>query len=175
MKRPALVPRLALLLALPVASLCAADELLPPERNPATHILLGPAQAGIVAAVQAADDERVAAILAADPARLDAIFSDQLRYTHSTGKVDTKPSFTKALVSHETVYESCEYLQRDFHLASADIVLMTGRMMIKARSTGGSFASEVSLLAVWRLEGGKWRFLAWQSARLTPPPAPAAK
>jgi len=26
---------------------------------------------------------------------------------------------------------------------------------------------------VWRLEGGKWRFLAWQSCRLPEPAAPA--
>ena len=35
--------------------------------------------AKIIAAVHAADDERVAATIAADPKRLDAIFSDRAR------------------------------------------------------------------------------------------------
>lgn len=175
MNHSSFLARLALLAMLPVAFLWAIDEPAPAVSNPAKHVLLAPAEIGPLAAVRAADDERVAAILAADPARLDAILSDQLRYTHSTGKVDTKQTFVAALVSHATVYETCDYLQREFHPASPDIVLMTGRMNIKARSTAGSFASEVSLLAVWRLEGGKWRFLSWQSAKLTPVAAPAAK
>jgi len=171
MKRVALTHRLILLLALSAASLGAVDELAPSVRDPATHVLLGPAEARIIAAVRAADDERVAAVLAADSARLDAILSDDLRYTHSTGKVETKRSYTETLVAHTTIYETYEYLQRDFHPVTTDIVLMTGRMVIKARSSAGSFASEVSLLAVWRLEGGKWRFLAWHSAKLAPPTA----
>jgi hypothetical protein len=171
MKRSAFAHCLALLLVLPVASLRAADELSLPARNPAAHVLLGPAATALIAAVRAADDERVVAVRSADPARLDAILSDQLRYTHSNAKVDTKQSYMDALVSHQTVYEVYEYQQRDFHVASADIVLMTGRMTIKARSAAGSFASDVSILAVWRLEAGKWRFLAWQSAKLTPPAA----
>lgn len=168
MKRFALLHRFTLLLALSVASFGAVDDLAPAVRDPVTHILLGPAEARIIAAVRAADDERVAAVLSADPARLDAVLSDQLRYTHSTGKVETKQSYTDALVTHATVYETYEYLQRDFHPVTPDIVLMTGRMKIKARSSAGDFASEVSLLAVWRLEGGQWRFLAWQSAKLAP-------
>jgi hypothetical protein len=173
MKRPAVGLHLALLLVLPAASFGAVEEPSPVVRNPVTHVLLAPAETQLISAVRAADDERVGAILAADRARLDAILSDQLRYTHSNGSVDTKQTFIEALVTRGTVYETCDYLLRDFHPASADIVLMTGRMNLKARSTAGSFASEVSLLGVWRLEDGRWRFLAWQSAKLTPPPAPA--
>jgi ketosteroid isomerase-like protein len=149
----------------------ASDDLTSSVSGSTDHVLLAPAEGVQLAAVRAADDERVAAVLAADPARLNAILSDQLRYTHANGKVDTKQSYTEALVSHKTVYETYAYTQRDFHPATADIVLMTGRMMIKAKSTTGSLASEVSILAVWRLEGGHWRFLAWQSAKLTPPAA----
>src|SRR6185503_14156030 len=47
----------------------------------------------VIAAVRAADDERRAAILAADRSRLDAIFSDALTYTHSSGKIDSKASY----------------------------------------------------------------------------------
>src|SRR4051812_42829138 len=82
-----LIPRLLLLLALATASLAAADDKL-------------------TAAVRAADDERLAATQAADPARLDAIFSDQLRYAHSSGKVDSKDSYVKSLTSRSTIYAS---------------------------------------------------------------------
>ena len=134
------------------------------------------AAADETAALRAADDERVAAILAADGARLDAIFSDDLSYTHSNGKHDTKKSYMDSLVSHKTVYKSYDYQQKDFSLASPDIALMTAHLLITSSSDGKEVHNDLSILAVWRKEAGKWRFLAWQSAKLpAPAPAPAAK
>jgi len=123
----------------------------------------------LTAAVRAADDERVAATIAADPARLDAIFSADLHYAHSSGKVDTKASYSQSLTSHSTVYETIEYAQRDFLPAGPGVVLMTGRALIKSRNAG---LLDLNFLAVWREENGHWRFLAWQSCK-NPPPAPA--
>lgn len=125
-----------------------------------------------IAAVRAADDERVAAILAADAPRLDAIFSDDLSYTHSNGQHDTKESYTDTLVTHKTIYRTYNYQTRDFRLVSPDIALMTARVLITSANSGNEVALDLSVLAVFRKENGKWRFLAWQSARL---PAAAAK
>jgi hypothetical protein len=58
----------------------------------------------VIATVRAADDERVAATMAADPARMDAIFSDQLHYAHSHGKIDTKKSYVDSLLTRKTIY-----------------------------------------------------------------------
>src|SRR5688572_22311995 len=131
MKRRAL-PFFPLLVFFPLAGLFAANDLAPAPRNPATHVLLGPAEVALVTAVRAADDERVAATIAADPARLDAIYSDQLHYGHSNGIVDTKASFVESLTSRRSVYESVEYLQRDFIPAGPGVVLMKGRALVRA-------------------------------------------
>lgn len=127
--------------------------------------------AEVIAAVRAADDERVAAILAADPVRLDAIFSDQLRYGHSNGKVDDKASFVQSLTSRKTIYESFNYQERAFTVAGPGVVLMTGRVIARAISAGPPVALDLNFLAAWREEHGRWRFLAWQSAKLAPPVA----
>ncbi len=147
--------RLLLLLALVSVRLAAADD-------------------ALIAAVRAADDERVAATQAADPARLEAIFSDQLHYAHSSGKIDTKASYVKSLVSRSTIYESIKYEVRNFLPAGPGIVLMTGRVEIHATNSGQKVANNLNFLAVWREEGGKWRFLAWQSCK-NPPPVPPGK
>src|SRR5438132_1138360 len=104
------LPRLLLLLSLVVASLPAAEDKL-------------------TAAVRAADDERLAATQAADQSRLNAIFSDQLRYAHSSGRVDSKESYVKSLTSHSTIYESFDYQERTFTPAGPGVVLMTGRVV----------------------------------------------
>jgi len=132
--------------------------------------------ADIIAAVKTADDKRVAALIKADVAALDPFLSEQLRYAHSNGVIDTKASYRESVATHRSVYNSVEYLQRDFVPAAPGIVLMAGRALIKAGSTTQQNQLDLNYLAVWRLEDGQWRFLAWQSCRNPPPsPPPAAK
>ncbi len=136
-----------------------------------TAVALRAADSKIIAAVRAADDERVKATQSGDRARLDAIYSDDLHYAHSSAKVDTKASYLDSLVSRRTVYSRYDYQQRDFRPVAPGIVLMTGRVTITVGTTGQP-PMELSYLAVWREEKGKWRFLAWQSCKV---PDPAAK
>ncbi len=127
-----------------------------------------------LAAVRAADDERAAATIAADKARLGAIFSDELRYSHSTGAVDTKASYSDTLVSGRTKYLLIDYQERNFTFPAPGIALMTGRAHIKSSSATATNDNILGFLAVWREEKGHWRFLAWQSCKI-PPPTSAAK
>jgi hypothetical protein len=120
--------------------------------------------------LRAADDERVSAIVAADRARLTAIFSDGLRYAHSTGAVDDKASYIDSLVSGRTKYVVYDYQERNFTFPAPGIALMTGRVHIKSTNAASGVSDGVlSILAIWREEQGRWRFLAWQSCRLTAP------
>lgn len=129
--------------------------------------------AALIAAVRAADDERTAATKAADPARLNAIFSDQLHYGHSSAVLDTKTSYIESLTSKRTVYESFDYKERKFTVVAPGVVTMTGHAIIRAGAPGAINNNDLIFLAIWRLENGKWRFFAWQSCR-NPPPAAAA-
>ena len=124
----------------------------------------------ILADVTAADEERQAATKAGDRARLEAIFSNDLRYAHSSGKIDSKASYTESLVSHQTVYESFDYKERNFMPVAPGVVLMSGRVLVHSRNGLEKVNLDLNFLAVWRLENGHWRFLAWQSCR-NPPPA----
>lgn len=144
--------RFLLLLALLAARLAAAED-------------------APLATVRAADDERIAAMLAADPVRLDALLSDQLHYAHSSGFIDTKASFIESLAGRHVIYESAEYVQRDFIPAGPGVMLMKGRARFMAGRGAERTLLDLNFLAVWREEGGRWRFLAWQSSR-NPSPAP---
>lgn len=118
-----------------------------------------------LAAVMAADEERVAATLAGDRERLAAIYSDELHYAHSNGTVEDKAARLAATEEGRTVYESYEYRHRAFKPVAPGIVLMTGRVEIQARNASGPVALDLNFLSVWREENGVWRFLAWQSCR----------
>ena len=115
--------------------------------------------------------ECLAATKAGDQARLEAILSNDLHYAHSSGKVDSKASLIKALTARTSVYESFHYQERKFTLIGAGLATMTGRVLVKVGPAGKPNELDLSILAIWREENGKWRFLAWQSCKM---PVPAA-
>lgn len=119
-------------------------------------------------AVLAADDARIAAMRSPDRQALETLFSDELHYAHSNGVVDTKTSFIDVLTSGATRYLAYDHHERRVTLAAPTIAVVSGRARIQAESKGAQMDSVLSYLAVWRLEGGQWRFFAWQSCRLPP-------
>ena len=123
------------------------------------------------AALTAAADERLAATKLGDAARLGAILSDDLHYAHSNGKVDTKAVLIDSLAARKSVYESFDYQERKFTLIGAGLATMTGRVLVKVGPAGKPNDLDLSYLALWREENGKWRFLAWQSCKIPPPVA----
>jgi hypothetical protein len=125
-----------------------------------------------LAAVTAADDARVAAMLTPNQATLDKVLSDDLRYAHSNGKVDTKASLTASLLGGEAKYLSYKYTERAFKFPAPDVAVMAGRLEVQAKVDGVSMTTGISYLAVWRLEKGQWKFFAWQSCKI-PPSTPA--
>jgi ketosteroid isomerase-like protein len=142
----------------------------------ATLALLSPLRAADnpqLAKVTAADDDRVAAMRAGDRAKLTAIFSDELRYSHSSGNVDDKTSFIEVLSSGKTKYTGLDYEERKFTFPAPGIALMTGRAHVQVESANGKNDMILAFLGVWREEQGQWRFLAWQSCKLPAPTAPA--
>ena len=119
-----------------------------------------------IAAVKAADDARIATMRSPDRDKLNAIFSDDLRYAHSNGVVDTKGSFIELLGSGKTKYLGYEHKDRSITIPAPGIALVVGQSRIQAESVAGKMDNVLSYLAVWREEKGQWRFLAWQSCKL---------
>lgn len=124
------------------------------------------------ASVVLADEARIAAMRSPDREKLDAVFSDELRYAHSNGVVDTKASLSETLLSGKTKYLAFDYQERTVTMPAPGIALMAGRVRVQVESATGKMDSVLSYLAVWREENGKWRFLAWQSCKVPPPANP---
>jgi uncharacterized protein (TIGR02246 family) len=120
-----------------------------------------------VAAARQADDARVIALTSGDPAKMAAIFSDELTYVHSTGKVNHKADFLATLSSGALRYVSIDYDAREFQVVAPGVVLVRGRCLIHSRSDKEEH-NHLSFLMVYRREAdGVWRFLAWQSCKLS--------
>ncbi len=118
--------------------------------------------------VTAADDARVAAMLAPSREKLDAVLSPELRYAHSNGLVDSKSSLIESLLGGSAKYSKYDYQERKFSFPLVGLALMTGRFDVNAVVGGNAAVSTIGYLAVWRLEKGEWKFLAWQSCKIPP-------
>lgn len=122
--------------------------------------------AGPAEALAAADDRRVAAMKAGDRAGIEEAFSENLRYAHSNGQTDTRASLLAALESGRMRYKEIRYTSREFSFPVPGCALMTGQARVVAGREGREAALALSFLAVWRLEEGRWKLLAWQSCPL---------
>ncbi|MBL9188127.1 MAG: nuclear transport factor 2 family protein [Opitutaceae bacterium] len=118
----------------------------------------------VIAAAQA-DQARVKAMMAGDATALANLMSDQLRFAHSDGRVESKADYVKNLLAGDTAYADVKLSELETKQIAPDVVYVLGAQQMRKRL--GPDWSEVKLryLAVWRNEGGTWRLVAWQSAR----------
>jgi ketosteroid isomerase-like protein len=124
------------------------------------------AEPAVISALRA-DKARLAAMMAGDGNALAELMSDQLRFVHSDGRVESKADYVKNLMAGDTAYADAKTSDLETTQVSPDVVVVLGVQEMRKRL--GPTWSDVKLryLAVWRNENGKWRMVAWQSARPT--------
>ena len=118
-----------------------------------------------VEAVLAADQARLQALMAGDASQLTRLFSDELLFVHSDGRIEGKADYVRNLLAGDTAYANA--LTRDLRTQepAPGVVVLIGAQEMRKRL--GPDWSEVKLrfLAVWRREGDAWRMVSWQSMR----------
>jgi hypothetical protein len=110
------------------------------------------------------DKERMDAMAKKDIARLNALISNELVYTHSTARLDTKQSLIGNMEGGSTVYTSVvpsDVKAQDL----GDTVVLTGSCRIGVMSQGRPNSFGVRFTDVWSSKGGQWQMVAWQSTR----------
>ena len=111
------------------------------------------------------DRKRMRAMAAKDVETLENLLADDLVYTHSSARLDTKKSLIRAMVSGATVYTSIE----PFGVKAQDLgdtVVLTGIAQIKVASNGTPNAFGVRFTNVYTRRDGRWQMVTWQSTRL---------
>jgi ketosteroid isomerase-like protein len=112
------------------------------------------------------DRKRMTAMAEKDIATLNALLADDLIYTHSSARLDTKQSLIGNMESGATVYNSVE----PSDVKAQDLggaVVLTGVARIRVTSGGKPNAFGVRFTDVYANRGGKWQMVTWQSTRLS--------
>lgn len=116
--------------------------------------------------VREVERQRVGALVRGDFATLDRLLSDDLTYTHSDGRVQSKSELLAALRSGAMTYTGMQH--EDVVVATyGETAVLTGRSQItvrRGRETELRFPVRFTLVYVKR--GGHWRMAAWQSTRI---------
>jgi ketosteroid isomerase-like protein len=111
------------------------------------------------------DRKRMQAMGQKDVATLNALLSDDLIYTHSTARLDTKKSLIEAMESGRTVYTAVEPSDvKTQDLGNA--VVLTGSACIAVLSSGHPVSFSVRFTDVYANKDGQWQIVAWQSTRI---------
>jgi ketosteroid isomerase-like protein len=111
------------------------------------------------------DKKRMSAMAQKDVATLNTLLADDLVYTHSSARLDTKKSLIGAMESGSTVYTSVE--PSDVKAQDlGDTVVLTGSCRISVTSGGRPNSFGVRFTDVYANKGGRWQMVAWQSTRL---------
>ena len=111
------------------------------------------------------DKKRMTAMAQKDVATLNALLADDLVYTHSTARLDTKQSLIGNMESGATVYTSVE--PSDVSAQDlGDAVVLTGSCRIGVMSGGRPNSFGVRFTDVYANKGGRWQMVTWQSTRL---------
>lgn len=117
-------------------------------------------QAGVAKAVE---QLRLALI---DPteARLTALVADSLSYGHSSGKVEDKAEFMRALLSNDSDFKTITLT--DQRITLVDQVAMV-RHVLQAETVnkGTPGTANLSVLLVWVYQRGSWKLLARQAVK----------
>jgi hypothetical protein len=118
----------------------------------------------VIAAVKA-DQARLAAMMAGDGDALSALLSDQLRFVHSDGRVESKAEYVKNLMAGDTEYRDAKTTEVETMQVANDVVVVLGAQSMRKRLGPDWSNIQLRYLAVYRYESGTWRMVAWQSAR----------
>jgi ketosteroid isomerase-like protein len=111
------------------------------------------------------DRKRMQAMAKKDVATLQSVLADDLIYTHSSARLDTKKSLLDNMVSGSTVYTSVE--PSDVKAQDlGDTVVLTGTCEIKVTSNGTPNAFGVRFTDVYARRDGRWQMVTWQSTKL---------
>jgi ketosteroid isomerase-like protein len=122
-------------------------------------------------AVLAAQDKRVALTIAGDVAGLAMAMSDDLTYTHSSAKVETKAEFLESLRSGRSRYKSMTFDERRVRLHGDATAIVSGTCRVQVTSGGNDLDLRLRFTELYVKQKGAWKMALWQSTRV-PDPAP---
>jgi uncharacterized protein DUF4440 len=116
--------------------------------------------------VLALEGKRIDAMIRQDMTTLASLLADELSYTHSDGRTDTKETFLGLVAGPALRYVAVDYSNQEV-VDCGDAVIVRGlaRMQL-LRDPGGRQDYVVIFLDVWARRASRWQMVSWQATRV---------
>jgi len=111
--------------------------------------------------VLAAEKQLADAMIKADAAALDKLLGDDLAYSHSNAKKETKADVLKTAKTGSTKYESISYDTTTIR-QYGNVVVTTHDMTIVVQPN----TNKLYVTFVWAKQGGGWQLVSRQATKL---------
>jgi ketosteroid isomerase-like protein len=116
--------------------------------------------------VRRAEAEWARALLASDMRALEAIYSDDLQYIHSSGSIDTKQEFLESIRSGALRFRSIASREsRVRTYGNVGVVNALYDLVLELRG-GNVTPMAIQYLTVYVKDGSRWRIVTQQTTRL---------
>ena len=106
---------------------------------------------------------RIAAMVSRDLAALEPLLAEDLSYSHSSGRTDTKASFLELVRSGH--YLGVDFPERDV-VSCGTAAIVRGRAEMRVHHDGSDLSYPILFLDVYALRNGAWQLVAWQATRI---------
>jgi ketosteroid isomerase-like protein len=114
------------------------------------------------------EQDRFAAYVQGDVAVLDRIFADDLVYFHSNGLSDPKSGVVESFASGDlkiSRFEAEDLQVREI----GNVMVATGLVHVELVNKGTPAKFDIRYTAIYANQGGQWRLVHIQNARMPPP------
>ena len=113
------------------------------------------------------EDRRFRALEQNDFGALESILADDMQYTHSDGRLESKEEYLKSLRTGHVKYMSIA-LEGSEVRGYGSTAVVTGRALFRVRHTDGERSQRLRYTDVYVKRKGRWQLVAWQATRLNP-------
>lgn len=118
-------------------------------------------------AVVAAANEFAQATVKADKAAMERLLADDVIYSHSSGRTESKLEYVRNIMAGKPKYEAMDMSDTVVRVYGK-LALLRCKMKIKTVQDGKPNQLELSVLMNWLKDGKGWKMVARQSTRLNP-------
>jgi ketosteroid isomerase-like protein len=105
------------------------------------------------------------ASLVPDKAKLEQLFSDQMSYGHSGGKVENKAEVINGMVNRKSVVKSLDFPELKIAVVGNSAVARH-LYVSESEMEGKPTSTKIGVLQVWQKQDGNWKLLARQGYKL---------
>lgn len=112
------------------------------------------------------DRQRMTALKQMEIDKVKEFLSDELIWTHTSGRVDTKESQIASMESGEIVYsryDPSDVKAQDY----GDFVVLTGKADIHVNFRETLYLLDVRFTDGWHKKEGKWQLVFWHATTFT--------